>query len=50
MGPADIRLEFQIPVGLTVDGRNQKKNTCNDNLQKVYQNPSVLQQMLKTLP
>jgi len=48
--PADIRLAFQISVGLTVDERSQKRNICDNNLQNVYQNSSVLQQMLKLLP
>jgi hypothetical protein len=38
---ADVPLALQISVGLTVDERYEKKNIC-DNLQKVYQKPSVL--------
>jgi hypothetical protein len=48
--PADVCLAFQISVVLTVDEGSEKKNTCDNKLQKVYQKPSVLQQMLKTLP
>jgi hypothetical protein len=45
--PADVPLTFQNSVGLTVDEKSEKKNTCDNNLQKVYQKPAVLQQMLK---
>ena len=50
MRPADVRLAFQISVGLTVDEISEKKNTCDNNLQKLYKKPSELQQMLKILP
>jgi len=30
--------------------KEARKNTCDNNLQKVYQIPPVLQQMLKMLP
>jgi hypothetical protein len=37
---------FQISVVLT---SSKKKNTCDKNFQKVYQKPSLLEQMLKML-
>jgi hypothetical protein len=45
--PADVRLAFQISVGLIVDEKSEKKNTCDNNLLKVYQKPAVLEQMPK---
>jgi hypothetical protein len=48
--PADVHLAFDISLGLTVQEKSEKNNTCDNNLQKVYQNPAVLQQMLKTMP
>jgi len=48
--PADIRLDFQISVGLTLDERNQENNTGDNNHQKVCQKPPVLQQMPKKVP
>jgi len=48
--PDVVRLAFQISVGLTVDERSKKKTNCDNNCLKVYRKPSVLQQMLKTLP
>ena len=43
--PTDVRLKILFSVGLTVDEKSEKKNTCDNNILRVYQTPGVLQQM-----
>jgi hypothetical protein len=44
---ADVRLGFQVSVGLTVDYGSEKNRACDNKLNKIYQKPSMLKQMLK---